>query len=107
MDINTQITETFGNATESFVDVNERLLDTVVDVNRRLVDTAVQVAERAPKFELPMADKFPTPTETGARYVDFVEQAVSFNRDFTAKVVAQLPTGVAATAKTKATKAAK
>jgi len=110
-DLNTRITETFDNATESFVDANERMLETVVDVNRRLVDTAVRVnqnlADRAPKLDLPMAAKLPTPAETGARYIDFVEQAVSFNRDFTAKVVAQLPTGVAATAKTKATKAAK
>ncbi|MEP4651894.1 MAG: hypothetical protein ABJ314_17030, partial [Ilumatobacter sp.] len=102
-------------ATKTFVDANERVLDTVVSVNRRLVDTVVRINEsivdRAPKVELPMADKLPvtlpTPAESGARYIDFVERAASVNRDFTAKVVAQLPTGVAATAKTKATKAAK
>ncbi len=111
MNVPTQITENFDAATKTFVDANERVLDTVVSVNRRLVDTAVRVnkniTDRAPKMDLPMADKFPTPAETGARYIDFVERAVSVNRDFTAKVVAQLPTGVAATAKTKATKAAK
>lgn len=107
MDITTQITENLDTATKTFVDANERMLDTVVTVNRRIVDTAVEVADRAPKLDLPMADKLPTPAETGARYIDFVERAVSVNRDFTAKVVAQLPTGVAATAKTKATKAAK
>lgn len=107
MDITTQISDNFDNAAESFVDANERILDTVVTVNRRIVDTAVEIADRAPKMELPLADKLPTPAETGARYIDFVEQAVSMNRDFTAKVVGQLPTGVATTAKTKATKAAK
>ena len=111
MDITTQITDNIDTATKTFVDANERVLDTVVDVNRRIVDTAVRVneslVERAPKLEVPMADKLPTAAESGARYIEFVERAVSFNRDFTAKVVAQLPTGVAATAKTKATKAAK
>ncbi len=111
MDITTQITDNIDAATKTFVDANERILDTVVSVNRRIVDTAVRVnkniADRAPKMELPLADKLPTPAETGARYIDFVERAASVNRDFTAKVVAQLPTGVAATAKTKATKAAK
>lgn len=107
MDITTQITENLDTATKTFVDASERMLDTVVTVNRRIVDTAVEVADRAPKLDLPMADKLPTPAETGARYIDFVERAVSVNRDFTAKVVAQLPTGVAASAKTKATKAAK
>lgn len=107
MDITNQITENIDSATKTFVDANERMLDTVVSVNRRIVDTAVEIADRAPKVELPMADKLPTPAETGARYIDFVERAVSVNRDFTAKVVAQLPTGVATTAKTKATKAAK
>ena len=107
MNFPTQITENFDTATKTIVDVNELMLDTVVSVNRRIVDTAVEVADRAPKMELPMTDKFPTPAETGARYIDFVERAVSVNRDFTAKVVAQLPTGVATTAKTKSTKAAK
>jgi hypothetical protein len=107
MNVPTQITENFDNATKTFVDANERVLDTVVSVNRRIVDTAVEIADRAPKMDLPMADKLPTPAESGARYIDFVERAVSINRDFTAKVVAQLPTGVATTAKTKATKAAK
>ncbi|MGB3737545.1 MAG: hypothetical protein WA964_21505 [Ilumatobacter sp.] len=107
MNITDTITENFDIATKTFVDANERVLDTVVSVNRRIVDTAVEIADRAPKVDLPMADKLPTPAESGARYIDFVERAVSVNRDFTSKVIAQLPTGVAATAKTKATKAAK
>lgn len=111
MNVHTQITENIDAATTTFVDANERILDTVISVNRRIVDTAVRVnqniTDRAPKMELPISDKLPTPAESGARYIDFIERAVSANRDFTAKVVAQLPTGVAATAKTKATKAAK
>ncbi len=107
MDITTQITGNIDTAAKTYVDANQRVLDTVVSVNRRIVDTAVEIAGRAPKMELPMADKLPTPAETGARYLDFVDRAVSMNRDFTAKVVAQLPTGVAPAAKTKATKATK
>lgn len=111
MNVPTQITENFDTATKTFVDTNERVLDTVVSVNRRIVDTAVRmnqnIADRASKIELPMSDKLPTAAETGARYIDVVERAVSINRDVTARVVAQLPTGVAASAKTKATKAAK
>lgn len=103
MNVPTQITDNIDTASKTFVDANTRVLDTVVSVNRRIVDTAVEIAERAPKVELPMADKLPTPAETGARYIDFVERAVSVNRDFTAKVVAQLPTGTAAPAKAKAT----
>jgi hypothetical protein len=102
MNVPTQITENFDTASKTFVDANDRVLDTVVSVNRRIVDTAVQVADRAPKMDLPMADKLLTPAETGARYIDFVERAVSVNRDFTAKVVAQLPTSVATKPKAKA-----
>lgn len=105
MNFTNQITENIDAATRTFVDTNERMLDTVVNVNRRLVDTAVEIADRAPKMDLPLADKLPTPATTGSRYLDFVERAASVNRDVTSKVVAQLPTGVAATAKTKATKA--
>ncbi|MFK7916604.1 MAG: hypothetical protein AB8G14_00885 [Ilumatobacter sp.] len=107
MNVPTQITDNIDTASKSFVDANERVLDTVVSVNRRIVDTAVEIADRAPKVELPLADKLPTPAETGARYIDFVERAVSVNRDFTAKVVAQLPTGTAVPAKAKATRTAK
>ena len=106
MNFPAQITENFDTATKTYVDANERMLDTVVDVNRRIVDTVVKVADRSPNVELPVVD-FPTPAEAGARYIDFVERAVSVNRDFTSRVVSALPTGVAATAKTKATKAAK
>ena len=107
MNVPTQITEQIDSAAKTVVDTNERILDTVVSMNRRVVDGAVETADRIPSVELPMADKLPTPAEAGARYIDFVEQAVSINRDFTKRVVGMLPTGVATTAKTKATKAAK
>ena len=107
MEFPTQITDQFDNAAKTVVDTNERVLDTVISVNRRVVDNAVETVERLPSVELPLADKLLTPAEAGARYIDFVEQAASFNRDMTKRVVGMLPTGVATTAKTKATKAAK
>ena len=107
MNVPTQITENIDNAAKTVVDTTEQILDTIVSVNRRVVDGVVRTADRLPNVELPLNDKLLTPAEAGARYIDFVEQAVSVNRDFTARVVHMLPTGVAATAKTKATKAAK
>ena len=107
MNVPTQITENIDLAAKTVVDANERILDTVLSVSRRVVDGAVRTADRVPTVELPLADRLPTPAEAGARYIEFVEQAVDFNRDFTARVVGMLPTGVAASAKTKATKAAK
>jgi len=107
MNVQDQITDNIDNAAKTVVDTNERVLDTVVSVNRRVVDGAVRTADRFPSVDLPLADKLLTPAEAGARYIDFVEQAASFNRDMTKRVVGMLPTGVATTAKTKATKAAK
>jgi hypothetical protein len=107
MNIPTQISENIDSAAMTVVDTSERILDTIVDVNRRVVDEAVRTADRFPTVELPLSDKLPTPAEAGDRYIDFVEQAASMNRDFTSRVVHMLPTGVATTAKTKATKAAK
>ena len=107
MEFPTQITDQFDNAAKTVVDTNEQIVDTIVSVNRRVVDNAVETADRFPTVELPLADKLLTPAEAGARYIDFVEQAASFERDMTARVIHMLPTGVATTAKTKATKAAK
>ncbi len=107
MNVPTQINENIDNVAMTFVDTNEQILDTIVSVNRRVVDGAVRTADRMPDVELPLADRLLTPAEAGDRYIDFVEQAVSMNRDFTSRVVHMLPTGVATTAKTKATKAAK
>jgi len=107
MDITTQINDNFDTAAKTVVDTNERILDNVVSMNRRIVDGAVRTADRITTVELPLADKLPTAAEAGDRYLDFVEHAVSANRDLTARVVGMLPTGVAPVAKTKATKAAK
>jgi len=107
MNVPTPISENFDNAATAVVDANERVIDSVVDFNRRVVDGAVRTADRLPTVDLPLADRMMTPEEAGDRYIDFVEQAASMNRDFTARVVHMLPTGVATVAKTKATKAAK
>ncbi len=107
MNVPTQISENIDNAAKTVVDTNERILDTVVSVNRRVVDGAVRTADRMPSIELPLADKLLSPAEAGDRYIDWVEQAVSVNRDFTKRVVHMLPTGVATTAKAQATRAAK
>lgn len=109
MNIPTQITDNVDLATKTFVDVNDRVLDTVITVNRRIVDTVVDVADRVPaaRVEVPFADRMPKAADAGKRYIDFVEQFASMNRDFTARVVATLPTGVAVPAKAKATRAAK
>jgi hypothetical protein len=107
MNVPTQITENIDLAAKRLVDTNEQILDSVVTLNRRVVDSAVRTVESIPTVEFSLADKIPTPAEAGARYIDFVEQAVAANREFTSRVVDMLPTGVAPVAKTKATKAAK
>ena len=107
MNIPTQITDNIDLAAKTVVDTNERILDSVVEFNRTVVESAVSAADRVRTVELPFADKLPTPTEAGDRYIEFVEQIAPMNRDFTAQVVGMLPTGVAPVAKTKATKAAK
>jgi hypothetical protein len=106
MNFPTQITANVDQASKTFVDVNDRVLDTVVTVNRRIVDTVVEVAERVPasRIEVPFADRLPTAADAGKRYLDFVERAASVNRDFTARVVATLPK--TATPKAAAPKAA-
>ena len=103
MNIPSQITENIDVAKKNYVETNDRVLDTVVSVNRRVVETAVELAERAPSVELPLVDKLPTAAEAGDRYIDFVERAVSVNRDFTAKVIDQLPTAAAPKKATKKT----
>lgn len=107
MNIPTQITDNVDTATKTYVDINDRVLDTVVKVNRRIVDTVVEIADRVPanNVDVPFVDRIPTPAETGDRYLDFVERATTMNRDFTARVVKQLPT--TATAKTTTTATSK
>jgi hypothetical protein len=90
-----QIQQFTKNATDNYTETNDRVLDAVVDTNRRVVDFAVKTAdqmvdrldqvEQLP--ELNFADKVPTPAETGARYLEFVERAVELNREYTQRVV--------------------
>jgi sec-independent protein translocase protein TatB len=86
------------NATDNYTETNDRVLDAVVDTNRKAVDFAVKTADQVterieqiddlPEFKL--ADKVPTPAETGARYLEFVERAVEMNREFTQRIVERL-----------------
>ncbi|MFN3255883.1 MAG: hypothetical protein ACE37B_09305 [Ilumatobacter sp.] len=86
-------------ATTAVNTANARLLDTLVEANRTAVDFAVKTAERLPRVELPAQLPFsltvPTATETGERYLDFVERAVSVNRDFGDRVAKMLPADIA------------
>lgn len=79
-----------NNIGERFTTTSDQVLDAVLDTNRRIVDAAVTTADRVAeqiKVELPFADRFPTPTVAGERYLDFVERAVSLNRDMNQRVV--------------------
>ncbi|MET0663286.1 MAG: hypothetical protein ABWZ42_09160 [Ilumatobacteraceae bacterium] len=72
---------------------NERVLEFVVDASRRLADLAVASADRAADVlpvALPFADRLPTPAESAASYLDFVERAATVNREFNQRVVALL-----------------
>ena len=79
-----------SNITERFTTTSDQVLDTVLDTNRRIVDFAVTTADRVTdqiKVELPFADSFPTPTVAGERYLEFVERAVSINREMNQRIV--------------------
>ena len=78
-----------NNISERFATTSDQVLDAVLDANRRIVDIAVTTADRVAEqinVELPFADRFPTPTVAGERYLDFVERAVSLNRDMNQRV---------------------
>jgi gas vesicle protein len=107
-----QINDFTSTAAENFTSTSDRVLDAILDGNRQAVDTAVktadQVIEQLP--EMPWTDQFPTPTEVGANYLDFVERAVEANRDFNQRVAEMLtadPTVAVKDAGDKATKVAK
>ena len=94
--INDSVTDAINdnNIADRFTTTSDRVLDAVLDTNRRIVDAAVTTADRvAEQFrsqvsvELPFADRLPTPTVAGERYLDFVERAVSLNRDMNQRVV--------------------
>ena len=78
------------NVSERFTTTSDQVLDAVLDTNRRVVDFAVTTADRVAdqiNFDVPFADSFPTPTDAGERYLEFVERAVSMNRDMNQRVV--------------------
>ena len=101
---------------ENLDTASERALDAVIEANRKLVEFAVTTADRVAEqisFELPFADRLPTPAASGERYLEFVERAVAVNRDFNDRIVAMLKddaptaaTAAASTVKTTATKVA-
>ena len=75
---------------ERFTTTSDQVLDAVLDTNRRVVDFAVTTADRVAeqiKLDVPFADNFPTPADAGERYLEFVERAVSINRDMNHRVV--------------------
>ena len=87
----TSITDAINDndISERFTTTSDQVLDAVLDANRRIVDAAVTTADRVAeqiKVELPFADRFPTPTVAGERYLEFVERAVSLNRDMNQRV---------------------
>ena len=74
---------------ERFTTTSDQVLDAVLDTNRRVVDFAVTTADRINeqiKLDVPFADNFPTPAVSGERYLEFVERAVSLNRDMNQRV---------------------
>ena len=102
---NTASTNVNDSIRENLTSTSDQVLDVVLDTNRRIVDLAVSTADRISAqidLEVPFADRLPTPSAAGERYLDFVEQAVSLNREMTQRVVEMLQaaerTGVDATA---------
>ena len=110
---NTASTNVNDSIRENLTSTSDQVLDVVLDTNRRIVDLAVSTADRISAqidLEVPFADRLPTPSAAGERYLDFVEQAVSLNRDMTQRVVEMLQsaesTGTATVEKATARKAA-
>jgi hypothetical protein len=86
----TNVTDALNENGERFTTTSNQVLDRVLDVNRRIVDAAVTTADRINEqvnVELPFADRLPTPAAAGERYLEFVERAVSLNRDLNQRVV--------------------
>jgi hypothetical protein len=80
-----------GAVAESYTQTNDRVLDTVVDTNRRVVEFAVTTADRvADQLEFSFDDRMPTPAEAGKAYLDFVERAVSLNREMNERLIEML-----------------
>jgi hypothetical protein len=102
---NTASTNVNDSIRENLTSTSDQVLDVVLDTNRRIVDLAVSTADRISAqidLDVPFADRLPTPSAAGERYLDFVEQVVSLNREMTQRVVEMLEaaerTGADATA---------
>ena len=111
-DINDTITKTVKdtNVSERFTTTSDQVLDAVLDANRRIVDMAVTTADRVSEqfnVELPFADRLPTASVAGERYLEFVERAVSLNRDMNQRVAEMITADNAKAASDKVVGAAK
>ena len=111
-DINDTITKTVKetNVSERFTTTSDQVLDAVLDANRRIVDMAVSTADRVAEqinVDLPFADRFPKPAVAGERYLEFVERAVSLNRDMNQRVAEMISADNAKAASDKVVGAAK
>jgi hypothetical protein len=115
-DINNSVTNTVKdtNISERFTTTSDQVLDAVLDANRRIVDMAVTTADRVSEqfrsqvtVELPFTDRFPTPSVAGERYLEFVERAVSMNRDMNQRVAEMIKADNAKAASDKVVGAAK
>ena len=95
---------------ERFTTTSDQILYAVLDANRSIVDVAVTTADRVAEqinVELPFTDRFPTPTVAGERYLEFVERAVSLNRDMNQRVAEMIKADNAKAASDKVVGAAK
>jgi len=90
----------------NFTETSNTVLDAVVDTNRRVVEAVVTLAERVP-VDARISDALPTPAEAGARYLDFVEQAVAINRDWNHRIAEMIRTEVPQSAPVKQAAAVK
>jgi cell division septation protein DedD len=93
---------------ERFTTTSDQVLDAVLDANRRIVDMAVTTADRVvEQLNVELPDRLPTPAEAGERYLDFVERAVSLNRDMNQRVAEMIKADNAKAASDKVVGAAK
>ena len=100
------------NISERFTTTSDQVLDAVLDTNRRIVDAAVSAADRVAEqirtqvtLDLRFTDRLPTPTVAGERYLDFVERAVSLNRDLNHRVAEMITADNAKKAPARTTRA--
>ncbi|MGB0112283.1 MAG: hypothetical protein WBP59_03600 [Ilumatobacteraceae bacterium] len=93
-----RIEDVTGPLADNLAETSNAVLDAVLDTNRRVVDVVVTTADKVRgTLEDTLGDRavvdarisgaLPTPAEAGARYLDFVERAVSVNRDWNDRVV--------------------